>query len=144
MLSPPQSCSTDDGKFPVKLEPPFGELLTPKVVSLTQFKSLRAKLGGMFESSGSVNEGDVKWETNNILKRTYRSANVSPIDNYGPASTVDEFDFHGILLTSHKPVLITVKAPADGKIRFIVNSEDMVVSSTILKNLKTSFTEALN
>lgn len=93
----------------MKLEPPFGELLTPKVVSVSQFKSLRAKLGGMFESAGNVNEADVKWETSNLLKRVYRSANVSPIDNYGPASTVEELDFHGVLLTSQKPVLITVK-----------------------------------
>jgi len=93
----------------VKLEAPFGELLSPKNVSLTQFKTLRAKLGGMFESSGTLNESELKWETNNILKRVFRAANLTPLDNYGPASTVDEFNFHGSLLASQKPVLITIK-----------------------------------
>jgi len=133
----------DEGKFPVKLEPAFGELITPKVVSISVFKATRAKLSGMFESSALINEADLKWETSNVIKRVFRAAHVSPIDNYGPASTLEEFNFYGITLLSNKPVLITVKAPNGGKIKVVVNCDDIVASSTILKALKASISDPL-
>jgi len=62
----------------------------------------------MFETSENFSESDLSWETSNILKRVLKNLNVSPIDNYGPASGIKEFNFHALTLSTQKPVLVSL------------------------------------
>uniref|UniRef100_A0A0B7B0H2 AP-3 complex subunit beta n=1 Tax=Arion vulgaris TaxID=1028688 RepID=A0A0B7B0H2_9EUPU len=117
--------------FSVTISAPVGELLQPRTMGETEFKSQQAKLGGMNENRESCDIVENKRTPEGICISVLSASNVLQV----PSSDPEVFNFAAHTLASTSMVLISVKL--SGKTaKITVNCEKMVIGTMLLKDLK--------
>jgi len=124
---------TNRGTYPVTLEPSMGILVRASALSPDEFAALEKKLGGMNEASDTFILKDVESVsgiTQKVLSFCYVSTVNADVDN-------GKFNFSGKTQIEDVPLLISVNVDrASGKTTLSVRSENTVLNSRLLKELK--------
>merc|ERR1719154_927 len=124
----------------VMLQVPTGEMLRPVRMSEKDFSLECGKLRGMCEARGKAKVGSHALDTPTITNRVYKTANILQV----PSSDLSVLQFAGRTLAHKHNVLITLQGnkaenTEDGVIKeIIVNAENIVIGSMLLKELKAS------
>eukprot|EP00088_Acartia_fossae_P039323 TRINITY_DN4092_c0_g1_i1.p1 TRINITY_DN4092_c0_g1~~TRINITY_DN4092_c0_g1_i1.p1 ORF type:complete len:820 (+),score=172.63 TRINITY_DN4092_c0_g1_i1:46-2460(+) len=125
----------------VVLQVPTGEMIRPSRMSENEFSTACAKLRGMNETRGKARIPSNALDTPTLLARVYKAANVLQV----PSSDLAMLQFSGVTMCHKHPVLITLQDTSgsgdeqDGSVKeVIVNTENIVIGSMLLKELKTA------
>ena len=119
--------------FPVQIQPRVGELLRPVSMTEVTFEMERQKLRGMNEMDAIVEIPPAHADDASVKKRVYQTANVLQV----PSIDSGLLRFAGLTHSNKYVILLTIEK--GGKI--IVNCEKMVMSSMLLKEIKTALTQ---
>ena len=119
------------GKFPCKIQPNVGELLTPFVMDESDFNNEKGKLSGMHENRGSLDNPSLSIHT--ISQRVSDTASMSLCFS----SDSNTLKFSSKTISKGQVLLLTVDVA--GTITVTVNSESVVFGSMILKNMTAAF-----
>ena len=116
--------------FPVQIQPNVGELVRPVSISEATFDQERAKLRGMNEVEASVELPPAHADDASVKKRVYEAANVLQV----PSIDSSLLRFAGLTNSNNYVILLTIEKGQ----KIIVNCEKMVMSSMLLKEIKTA------
>jgi len=130
--------------YSVVLQVPTGEMVRPVRMSEVEFSSECGKLRGMNETRGKAKLGSHAADLPTVVNRVYKVANVIQV----PSSDLAILQFAGRTLSQKHAVLITIQDKKLGEEmdednnkvikEIIVNTENIVVGSMLLKELKTA------
>jgi len=118
----------------VSLQAPTGEMVKPVRMSENTFTKEQGKLRGMCEMRGKVELPSHACDTATICSRVYKAANLLQVPSAGP----NIMQFAGKTLSLKNLVLVTI---LDAK-EVVVNTENIVVGSNILKELTAGLEKA--
>ena len=121
--------SCNKGRYPVKIQPPVGELLVPQVLVESEFDELRGKLSGMHETSGDCESGGKSASEISQLVSSRISSSLCFCGNS------NSLKFGSKTVATEKMLLVSLDVGEGGKVKVIVNSEAVVLGSMILKDL---------
>lgn len=123
----------------VVLQVPTGEMIRPVRISENEFSCECAKLRGMNETRGKADLPSQASDLPTITSRVYKAANLLQV----PCSDLSMLQFAGKTLSQKHFVLVTIldKANTDTDVtttckEIIVNTENIVIGSMLLKELK--------
>jgi len=128
--------------YSVVLQVPTGEMVRPVRISEVEFSSECGKLRGMNETRGKAKLGSHAADLPTVVNRIYKVANILQV----PSSDLAILQFAGRTLSQKHAVLITIQdkkgedMDEDNKVikEIIVNTENIVIGSMLLKELKTA------
>jgi len=125
----------------VVLQVPTGEMIRPVRISENEFSCECAKLRGMNETRGAADLPSQASDLPTITSRVYKAANLLQV----PCSDLTTLQFAGKTLSHKHFVLITIvdKANTNTDVtttckEIIVNTENIVIGSMLLKELKSA------
>jgi len=125
---------SDQGEHSISLTPAVGELVRGSTFSMQDFTDNEAKLKGAFCSSDSFTLVDLDSQLSSLPQRVTDAAYLSTVS---VDHNVGKFRFAGKTMIDDVPLLCTVDVDkATGKGKITIQSENTVLNSMLLKQLK--------
>ncbi|XP_042226340.1 AP-3 complex subunit beta-2-like isoform X3 [Homarus americanus] len=121
--------------FSINITAPIGELLMPLAMNEGDFNLNQIKLRGMNEQCGVVSLSSGNKDIKSLVNRVYETANLLQVQ----CSSNDIVKFGGQTASGKALVLVSLSLPQDEQESTIsVNCEKMVISSMLLKEIKSA------
>uniref|UniRef100_A0A3B3TGH1 AP-3 complex subunit beta n=1 Tax=Paramormyrops kingsleyae TaxID=1676925 RepID=A0A3B3TGH1_9TELE len=131
-----QLCTKED-QFSVSVQPAVGELFMPVTMTEQDFHKEQGKLTGMNESSTTVTVASESTSAQIITRKVVCVANMGVV----PSSQTNVHRFAAKTASSEALVLATVELKEASAARLLVNTEETVIGSMLLRDLKTALSQ---
>uniref|UniRef100_A0A670JQR7 AP-3 complex subunit beta n=1 Tax=Podarcis muralis TaxID=64176 RepID=A0A670JQR7_PODMU len=128
---------THTRQFYVSIQPPVGELMAPVFMSENEFKKEQGKLTGMSEITEKLTLPDKCQSDHVIVQQVTSAANVSRV----PCGSDKEYRFAAKTVSSGSLILIMLEKKAGSVAQLTINSEKMLISTMLVKDIIHSLTQ---
>ncbi|XP_033022721.1 AP-3 complex subunit beta-2 isoform X1 [Lacerta agilis] len=136
---------THTRQFYVSIQPPVGELMAPVFMSENEFKKEQeqllkmgvGKLTGMSEITEKLTLPDKCQSDHVIVQQVTSAANVSRV----PCGSDKEYRFAAKTVSSGSLILIMLEKKAGSAAQLTINSEKMLISTMLVKDIIHSLTQ---